>query len=105
MVVRADDASIGLAVSKIKDARVVPLMKDGVFIGLKVYAIRPSGRFDQPSARFHNGDMIDTIDGEKVTSDAGARRLHDNVIEGKADAVVVVRRGNQLVTLTSKAMR
>lgn len=83
-----------------QDARLVPVMQDGKFVGIKVYAIRQGGRF--AAAAFQNGDTILTIDGEPVTTDAGKQALNDKVIRGTADATVVVkRRGNQ-VTLTSK---
>jgi len=85
------------------DARLVPLVRDGVFVGLKVYAIKPGGRFDQPTARFRAGDTIEQIDGEAVTTDAGTRALHDKVVRGTADATVTVRRAGTLVTLYSKA--
>ncbi|MBA3538337.1 MAG: hypothetical protein H0T79_01800 [Deltaproteobacteria bacterium] len=88
----------------IKDARLVPVMTNGVFVGLKVYAIRAGGRFDQPQARFAYGDTIELVDGVAVTTDAGSVALHDKVILGKADAVVTVRRQAQLVKLASKAL-
>ncbi len=83
----------------------MPLMRDGVFAGLKVYAIRRGGRFDQPEARFQAGDVIEQVDGLVVTSDAGTRALHDRVIAGRADATVIVRRAGAVVTLTSRAVR
>jgi hypothetical protein len=86
----------------IKDARLVPAMKDGALVGLKIYAIRPGGRFDQPQAPFLNGDTIQSVDGVFVMLEAGAKALHDNVIEGKADAEVVVLRKGATVTLASK---
>jgi len=88
----------------VKDARLVPVMRDGVFVGLKVYAIKAGGRFDQPTAKFLAGDTIEQIDGEPVTTDAGTRALHAKVIEGSADAQVTVRRRGELVTLHSRAV-
>jgi hypothetical protein len=80
-------------------------MKEGVFIGLRVYAIRPGGRFAQPQAPFENGDVIEAVDGVAVITEAGARALHDHVIRGDADARVTVRRRGGVVELASKAIR
>jgi hypothetical protein len=88
----------------VRDARLVPVLREGAFVGLKVYAIRPGGRFDQPQSPFHNGDTIEEIDHVPVTSDTGTTALHDKVIVGKADAVVTVRRAGKVVMLTSKAV-
>ena len=88
-----------------KDARLVPAMKNGVFVGLKIYAIRPGGRFDHPQCRFQNGDTIQSVDDVSVTLDAGATALRDKVIAGRADAVVVVLRKGASVTFTCKAVR
>jgi len=104
-MVSADDATRPGQPTALKDARLVPAMKDDVFVGFKVYAIRTGGRFDQPQARFHNGDTIESIDGVAVTTEAGSTALHDKVILGTADAVVTVRRNGQLVTLASKSVR
>jgi len=104
-LVRADDSSRPGEAAASKDARLVPAMKDDVFVGFKVYAIRAGGRFDQPQARFLNGDTIESIDGAAVTTTAGSTALHDKVILGTADAVVTVRRNGQLVTLASKSVR
>ncbi|MBA3394977.1 MAG: hypothetical protein H0T89_20190 [Deltaproteobacteria bacterium] len=85
------------------DARLVPVIRDGVFVGLKVYAIRAGGRFDQPTAKFHAGDTIEQIDGVAVTTDAGTRALHDKVVEGRGDATITIKRAGKPVTLHSKA--
>lgn len=85
------------------DGRLVPVLRDGVFVGLKVYAIRAGGRFDQPTAKFQAGDTIEQIDGVAVTTDAGTRALHDKVIEGRGDATVSLKRAGKPVTLHSKA--
>ncbi len=85
------------------DGRLVPVLRDGVFVGLKVYAIRPGGRFDQPTAKFQAGDTIEQIDGVAVTTDAGTLALHDKVIEGRGDATVSIKRAGKPVTLHSKA--
>lgn len=84
--------------------RLVPVMRDGAFIGLKVYAIKAGGRFDQPTAKFQNGDTILAVDGEAVTTDAGTRALHDKVLLGKADATVSLQRAGKAMTLQSKAV-
>lgn len=88
-----------------QEGRLVPVMLDGKPIGLKVYAIRPGGRFDQPTARFQNGDTIESVDGLSVLEEAGAVALYGNVIGGNADATVVVLRHDERITLASKAAR
>jgi hypothetical protein len=88
-----------------KDARLIPVLKDDVFVGLKVYAIRDGGRFDQPAGKFEPGDTIETVDGAAVTTEAGAKALYDKVIRGAADTVVTVRRKGEVVSLTSTAIK
>lgn len=88
-----------------QEGRLVPVSRDGTPIGLKVYAIRPGGRFDQPTARFQNGDTIESVDGVSVLEEAGVAALYGNVIGGKADATVVVLRHGERITLASKAAR
>ena len=100
---RADDAP-PIRSADVRDARLVPTMKEGVFVGLKVYAIRPGGRFAQPQAPFENGDLIEAIDGVAVVTDEGTRALHDKVILGKADAIVTVQRRGAAIGLASKAL-
>lgn len=89
----------------IKDGRLVPSMRDGKPQGLKLYAIRAGGRFDQATAKFQNGDTILSVDGLAVTEQGGGLALYDRVIGGKADATVVVLRAGSQVTLQSKAIR
>lgn len=85
------------------EGRMVPVLKDGTFVGIKVYAIKAGGRFDQPTAKFLNGDTIEKIDGVDVTTDAGSYALRDKVILGTSDAKVTLRRQGQVVELLSKA--
>ncbi len=101
----ADDTASPVASPNTKDARLVPLRKDGVVVGLKVYAIRAGGRFDQPSDKFNAGDTIVSVDGVPVTTDAGTTALYRKVIGGAADAAVIVIRNDRRITLTSKATR
>jgi len=88
-----------------KDGRLVPTIRNGKPEGLKVYAIRAGGRFDQSTAKFENGDTILIVDDQPVTEQAGALALYDRVIGGKADATVIVSRKGEKVTLQSKAIR
>jgi hypothetical protein len=84
-----------------QDARLVPAMRDGKLVGLKIYAIRPGGRCD--AAKLLNGDTILAVDDVPVTTDAGALAFHDKVIGGSADAVITVTRRGTTVKVTSKA--
>lgn len=93
------------AADAVKDGRLVPAMRNGKPEGLKLYAIRANGRFDQPTAKFQNGDTIISVDDQAVTDQLGALALHERVILGKADATVVVARAGTRVTLVSKAIR
>lgn len=102
--VQAEPPAPPPAEREVRDARLVPTLKDGVLVGLKVFAIKPGGRFDQPQARFANGDLIVAIDDAPASTDAGQRALVDKVIDGKADAVVTVERRGARLTLHSKAV-
>src|SRR4051812_22653335 len=82
-------------------ARLVPVVKDDVYVGLKVYAIESGSRFDQ--AGFENGDMIEKIGGEPVTTAKGIEALNNNVIRGAADATIDVVRKGAHIQLVSKA--
>jgi len=98
-VALADD--ISAADTDAAGARLVPTVRDGKAVGFKVYAIKPGGRF--AAQRFENGDTIQKIDGEPVTTDKGAALLHDAVIAGKADAKVEIqRKGTTMVIATTK---
>jgi S1-C subfamily serine protease len=97
----ADDAKPPAQQQQPQDARLVPALRDGQPVGLKVYAIRPGGRFAQ--AAFENGDTIEAIDEEPVITEAGRRALFDKVVNGTADATVTVRRKGALMKLTSRA--
>lgn len=88
-----------------RDARFVPVMRDGKPIGIKVYAIRAGGRFDQPTAKFQNGDTVETVDGLAVVEEGGSLAFYERVVFGKADATVVVLRKGERITLASKAKR
>jgi len=88
-----------------KDGRLVPTVRNGKLEGLKVYAIRAGGRFDQATAKFENGDTILIVDDQPVTEQAGALALYERVLGGKADATVIVSRKGERVTLHSKAIR
>lgn len=85
-------------------ARLVPTFREKVMVGLKVFAIKTSGRFNQPQAPFKAGDVIESVDGTPVTSDAGQRLINERVILGRADASVVVQREGKQLTLLSKAL-
>ncbi|MCX5746243.1 MAG: hypothetical protein NT062_27515 [Proteobacteria bacterium] len=99
----ADTRTDRTATPETSGARLIPAMKDQQMVGLKVYAIVAGGRFDQPSGKFANGDLITAVDGLAVTTEAGARALFERVIDGKADAVVTVTRKGAEVKLTSRA--
>ncbi len=102
VVAAADDVHDAPAAdAAMKDARLVPVLRDGTFVGLKVYAIRAGGRFDRVG--FRNGDTIEAVDNEPVTSEAGTRALHDKVVLGKADAQITLRHEGKVLTITSKA--
>jgi type II secretory pathway component PulC len=84
-----------------QDARLVPVVRDDVLVGLKVLAIRPDGQFAK--AGFHNGDIIERVDNHPITSEMGARRL-DTFIAGTATTKIDVRRRNELVTLICRVL-
>jgi hypothetical protein len=81
-----------------KEAKLIPTMRDDVFVGYKVYAIKPGGRFD--AAAFTAGDLIEQVDGTDVTVKAGNLLLREHVVNGTTDATVTVRRQGSLVNLT-----
>src|SRR5690349_17701070 len=84
-----------------QDARLVPVVRDDVFVGLKVLAIKPQGQFAR--AGFQNGDVIERVDNHPITSEMGARRL-DTFIAGTATTKIDVRRRNTLVTLICRVL-
>jgi type II secretory pathway component PulC len=84
-----------------QDARLVPVVRDDVLVGLKVLAIRPDGQFAR--AGFHNGDIIERVDNHPITSELGARRL-DTFMAGTATTKIDVRRRNELVTLICRVL-
>lgn len=97
--VYADEISV--AESDAAGGRLVPSIRDGKPAGYKVYAIKPGSRL--ASQRFENGDTIEKVDGESVTTDKGIGMLRDAVLAGKADAKVEIqRKGVTIVIATTK---
>jgi type II secretory pathway component PulC len=100
VVAFAEDANPP-ATQPAQEARLVPAMRDGKLVGLKIYAIRPGGRCD--AAKLQNGDTILAVDDVSVATDTGSVTFHDRVIDGGADATITVLRRGATVKLTSKA--
>ena len=97
----ADDKAPTTTAS-VRDARLVSFKSGGKFAGWKVYVVRAGGRFDQPSAKFINGDVIEEVDGVAVV-EAETNAVYDKIVVGTADTVITVRRQGKPLKLTSKA--
>ena len=91
------------ALDAIRDARLVPTVRDRVLVGYKVFAIKAGGRFDQAQDPFKAGDLIEVADGHPATSTEGQVAIAA-IATGASDVVVEVRRQGALVKLTSKAV-
>ncbi len=79
----------------IRDARVVPAIKNGSAAGFKLYAIRPSSLL--VSLGFANGDRVHTIAGIAVSSPDRARDVIPAVRGANRFAVELERRGRDVV--------
>jgi C-terminal processing protease CtpA/Prc len=79
------------------EPRLVPAMKDGVLVGLKLYAIRKDTRLEKIG--FQNGDTLTKIDGEPVITEAGTRAVFDKLIRGTDDVTIELTRRGQTTTV------
>jgi S1-C subfamily serine protease len=78
-------------------ARLVPAVKDGQLIGLKLFAIRPGSLFAILLLR--NGDLVRKVDGRSIASPEQALETYAKVRNTKSISVELERAGQPL-TLT-----
>lgn len=75
--------------------RIVPAMKDGKPIGLKLFAIRPASLFAR--LQFRNGDLVRSVGGHDITSPATALEAYSKLRTMTKIPVVLERTGKPLV--------
>lgn len=77
-----------------KGARVVPSVKDGKSVGIKLYAIRPSSIYAKLGIA--NGDTITAVNGHALTSADALLELHTKLRGSKKLEVELTRRDKPL---------
>lgn len=77
-----------------KGARVVPAMKNGVTVGFKLYAIRPSSLYARLG--FANGDTVLRVNGMDVSTPDKALEVYTKIREAKALTIDIERTGKPL---------
>ncbi|MBL0215005.1 MAG: hypothetical protein IPQ07_14105 [Myxococcales bacterium] len=77
-----------------KEARLVPAVKDGKPIGVKLYAIRPGSLFARLG--FVNGDLLMRINGFDVTQPDKALEVYTKLRDAKQLVFSIVRQGKAL---------
>ncbi|MCX5741956.1 MAG: hypothetical protein NT062_05595 [Proteobacteria bacterium] len=80
--------------SFVKGARIVPMMKDGMPQGFKIYAIRPNSSY--ALLGLTNGDSLVSINGLELTSADKALKVYSKLRDAKQLTLELVRRGKPL---------
>lgn len=75
----------------VRQARVVPAMKDGETKGFKLYGLRPGSMLKKLS--FENGDMITSVNGKGLASPEAAMETFTELKDTKKLEVAYERRG------------
>lgn len=75
-------------------ARIVPSIRDGKRDGFRLFAIRPGSFFAHLG--FQNGDTLQTINGEDITSPEKALEVYTKIRNATRIVVPIVRRGEPL---------
>jgi general secretion pathway protein C len=90
------DKIIGDPSQVMRQARIVPSIKDGKANGFKMYAIRPNGVYAKIGMQ--NGDTIHSINGYEITSPDKALEVYTKVKSASSLSMQLTRRG-QPVTM------
>ncbi|HEY5934468.1 MAG TPA: type II secretion system protein GspC [Kofleriaceae bacterium] len=91
------DTVLANPMAVMKGARVVPAMKDGKPVGIKLYAIRPTSFYGKIG--FANGDTIKSVNGLELTSVDKGLDVYTKLRDAKKLEIELVRRGKPM-TLT-----
>lgn len=78
-----------------RSARIVPSIRNGVPNGFKLYAIRPNCVYSHFG--FRNGDTINAINGQAITSPDKAREIYVKVRNASKLTIQFTRRGRPMV--------
>jgi general secretion pathway protein C len=85
------DKIIGDPSQVMRQARIVPSIKDGKANGFKMYAIRPNGVYAKIGMQ--NGDTIHSINGYEITSPDKALEVYTKVKSASSLSMQLTRRG------------
>lgn len=83
-------------------ARIVPMLKDGKAIGLKLFAIRPASLFAR--LLFRNGDLVRSVGGYDISSPEKALEAYSK-LRTMTKITVEIERTGQPLTLTYQVER
>lgn len=89
------DAALGRAECIVRQARAVPLYRDGAVVGFKLYAIRPSSFYH--ALGFRNGDIVLAVAGRALESPDAALAAYEAARQADEVEVELERRGERRV--------
>lgn len=72
-------------------ARVIPQVRDGKTVGMKLFGIRPKSPFG--SLGFKNGDTVTLVQGQPITSPDEALKVYSGLKDAKSVELTIERRG------------
>jgi hypothetical protein len=93
------DAVLAEPFAIIRQARVVPTMKDGHPLGFKIYGVQVGSGFDWLGLK--NGDIVVAINGLDLTAPDNPRTAYHQ-LRHAMEATVAIERGGKPLTLTYK---
>ncbi|HYX36111.1 MAG TPA: PDZ domain-containing protein [Oligoflexus sp.] len=76
------------------DGKLEPEIKDKDLVGFRLTRIRPNSIFDK--AGLKNGDIIESIDGEKPGTSANSSKIFQKMIGSESTSLQIIRDGAQL---------
>jgi type II secretion system protein C len=83
--------ALGNASHMSRSARIVPEVRDGQVVGLRLYSVLPGGRFDRIGLR--NGDLVRTVNGLPLSSPEKALEVYAHLGSSRHVWLEVEREG------------
>lgn len=90
----AMDLLLGNESSMMRVARVIPQMRDGQTVGMKLFAIRSTSPF--ATLGLKNGDVVTSVNGQAITSPDAALAVYEKLQKSQTIEVAIERRGAPL---------
>lgn len=80
-----------------RSARIVPQMRDGKMVGMKLFGVRAKSPFSVLG--FKNGDTVTHVGGRLITSPDEALQVYSSLRTAKTFEITIERRGGQTIKM------